>query len=65
MEWVGYITKYVTRWFPGGFSPWDAETDSAFRTSMIKVAALAVAAVEQYDRREAENESSLPAAPTE
>jgi len=51
MEWVGYITRYATRWFPGGFAPWGGLTDAAFRTSMIKVAALAVAAVEQYDRK--------------
>lgn len=51
MEWVGYITKYATRWFPGGFAPWGTTTQEAFRESMIKVAALAVAAVEQFDRK--------------
>lgn len=51
MEWVGYIVKYVTTWFPGGFAPWDGGTKAAFRKSMVKVAALAVAAVEQYDRQ--------------
>ena len=50
MEWVGYITKYATRWFPGGFAPWNEIAKASFRESMIKVAALAVAAVEQYDR---------------
>lgn len=50
-EWVAYITSYATRWFPGGFPPFSGTTQSAFRTSMIKVAALAVAAVEQYDRK--------------
>ena len=51
MEWVGYVAKYSTSWFPGGFAPWSNETGLAFRKSMVKVAALAVAAVEQFDRK--------------
>lgn len=51
MEWVTYIAHFSTRWFGGGFPPFSAETDSAFRRAMIKVAALAVAAIEQYDRK--------------
>ena len=47
MEWTGYITKYSSKWFGGGFPPYNR---SAFRTSMIKTAALAVAAIEQCDR---------------
>ena len=50
MEWVGYIAKHSTFWFPGGFPPWSPETIKAFRKSMVNVAALAVAAIEQADR---------------
>lgn len=50
-DWVAYISKYSTRWFPGGFPPYDASVTEAFKQSMIKVAALAVAAIEQVDRQ--------------
>ena len=50
MEWVAYITHYATKWFPGGFPPYDLGVEADFRTKMVKVAALAVAAIEQHDR---------------
>ncbi len=47
MEWLGYISKYSSNWLSWGFPP---HNKSAFRTSMIRTAALAVAAIEQCDR---------------
>jgi hypothetical protein len=53
-DWVTYIGAYSTKWFPGGFSPYSPETVDEFRTSMMKTAAIAVAAVESIDRQRAE-----------
>jgi hypothetical protein len=53
-DFVSYISKYSTHWFPGGFTPYTPETVDEFRTSMIKTAALAVAAVESIDRQREE-----------
>jgi hypothetical protein len=50
-EWIAYITHHATRWFPGGFPPYSESTLKTFRKQMITVAALAVAAVEQFDRQ--------------
>jgi hypothetical protein len=50
-DYVSYISAYSTRWFPGGYLPYSPETVDAFRKSMIKTAALAVAAVESLDRQ--------------
>ena len=50
-EWLTYICNYATKWFPGGFPPYSKETQVSYRDGLIKVAALAVAAVEQYDRK--------------
>ena len=44
-NWVAYITKYATGWAWKGIVPL-----SEFRRSMLKVAALAVAAIESVDR---------------
>ena len=49
-DWVTYITRYSTKWFPGGFPPYSNLVLVRFRESMVKVAALAVAAIEQTDR---------------
>jgi hypothetical protein len=51
-DWVGYISHYSTKWFDGSFSPYNSATVNAFRQSMIKVAALAVAAIESLDRQQ-------------
>lgn len=48
-DWVSYISRYSTTWFPGDFPPYSEETKAAFRKSMIKVAALAVAAIEALE----------------
>lgn len=53
-DFVAYINHYSTRWFPGGFVPYTPETVDKFRESMIKVAAIAVAAVESIDRQREE-----------
>ena len=50
-DFVSYMSAYSTKWFPGGFLPYKPETVDAFRTSMIKSAALAVAAIESIDRQ--------------
>lgn len=50
-DFVAYISHYATRWFPGGFAPYDAETVADFRRRMIQVASIAVAAVESVDRQ--------------
>jgi hypothetical protein len=50
-DWAAFIGHHATRWFGGGFAPYDAATVRAFRAQMIKVATLAVAAVESLDRQ--------------
>lgn len=50
MDFVGYIAHHSTRWFDGGFRPYTVETLEDFRTQMVKVAALAVAAIEATDK---------------
>jgi hypothetical protein len=49
MDFVGYIAHHSSRWFSGGFRPYPKEVLVAFRTQMIKVATLAVAAIEHVD----------------
>lgn len=50
-DWASYIAHHSTRWFNGGFAPYDATTVAAFRKQMVKTAALAVAAIESLDRQ--------------
>lgn len=53
--WVAYIARYATSWMVGSFPPIKrAETDS-FRKFMLKVATIAVAAIESIDRQRATN----------
>jgi hypothetical protein len=56
-DFVSFISYHSTRWFGGGFAPYSAETTAAFRKQMIKVAALAFAAVESLDRQTEEHGS--------
>jgi hypothetical protein len=49
MDFVGYIAHHSSRWFGGGFRPYSRETLQAFRKQMVKVAALALAAIEHAD----------------
>lgn len=53
-DFVSYIGAYMSKWFPGGFVPYTTETVDEFRKSMIKVASIAVAAVESIDRQREE-----------
>lgn len=48
-NWIAYINKYAI----GGFD----DKDRPFRERMVKVAALAVAAIESHDRKNAPAES--------
>lgn len=50
-DWAAYIAHHATRWFNGGFSPYDKQTVGQFRKQMVKVATLAVAAIESLDRQ--------------
>lgn len=50
-DFIAYMNAYSTRWFPGGFTPYNPETVDAFRKSMVKTAAIAVAAIESVDRQ--------------
>jgi len=50
-DWVTYICNYASKWFPGGFPPYNENVVEDFRAKMIKTAALAVAAVESIDRQ--------------
>jgi len=45
LEWAGFICNYATRSICGATAHL-----ADFRTSMVKVAALAIAAIEAYDR---------------
>lgn len=49
MDFVGYIAMHSSRWFGGGFRPYPREVLQVFRKQMIKVATLAVAAIEHVD----------------
>lgn len=53
-DWVAYISNYSTNFQDGTFAPYSTETVEKFRTSMTKVATLAVAAILSVDRQRAE-----------
>lgn len=57
--WTAYITQYAGKWLSGAFLPFSKEGTDLFRTSMIKVAAIAIAAVESLDRQRNENGSTF------
>lgn len=56
---TAFIAHHSSRWFPGGFPPHGALTLAAFRSQMVKVAALAYAAARWADRRMAEIDSTV------
>ena len=58
-DFISYIVKYSTSWYDGTFFPFKTSTVDAFRRSMIKVAAIAVAAVEALDKQRAEDGSAF------
>lgn len=51
--WAAYIGQYATKWMAGTFLPLKGSVVDHFRECMIKVASLAVAAVESIDRQRA------------
>ena len=53
--WAAYISQYATRWMSGTFLPLSTNTTDAFRAAMVKVATLAIAAIESVDRQRAFN----------
>jgi hypothetical protein len=54
-HYVSYIASYATKWMAGTWAPFRVTQVDAFRTAMIKVAALAISAVESLDRQRAED----------
>lgn len=54
-HWVSYIARYATNWMAGTWAPFPRSTTDAFRIAMIKVATIAVAAVESLDRQRSRN----------
>lgn len=58
-DFIAYMNAYSTRWFPGGFTPYTPEVVDAYRKSMLKTAALAVAAIESLDRQRQEKGSAF------
>lgn len=53
--WAAYISGYATKWMVGSFLPLKTSVTDEFRKCMVKVAALAVAAIQSVDRQRAEN----------
>jgi hypothetical protein len=51
--WAAYISQYATKWMAGTFLPLKPDVTDAFRAGMIKVATLAIAAIESVDRQRA------------
>lgn len=49
--WVAYITGYATKWMAGTFLPLSTSSVDTFRVCMVKVATLAIAAIESVDRQ--------------
>jgi hypothetical protein len=52
--WASYIAQYATRWMRGAFVI-NRDDTVKFRESMIKTAAIAIAAVESLDRQQEES----------
>jgi len=58
-DWVAWIAHHSSRWFGGGYKPYNTDTVASFRKQMIKTAALAVAAVESIDRQRNQNSKTF------
>lgn len=50
-DWSLYISNYASKWMDGTFRPYQRKTLEGFRTSMVKTATLAIAAIESIDRQ--------------
>lgn len=57
--WASYIAQYATRWMAGTFLPLKRDVTNTFRSSMVKVATLAIAAIESVDRQRENNEKTF------
>ena len=57
--WAAYIGQYATKWMRGTFLPLKTDVTDAFRECMVKVASLAVAAIESIDRQRMSNEKTF------
>ena len=57
--WAAYIGQYATRWMVGSFPPLKRDVTNEFRTCMVKVATLAIAAVESLDRQREKNKTAF------
>ena len=57
--WAAYIGQYATKWMRGTFLPLQSSVTNDFRSCMIKVATLAIAAVESIDRQRKQNEKTF------
>ena len=50
---TSYIIQYAGKWMAGTWAPLKTDVVTNFRTMMVKVAAIAVAAIESVDRQRA------------
>ena len=51
-HWATYISQYATKWMYGnGLPTFNKDGTDAFRTCMVKVATLAISAIESIDRQ--------------
>lgn len=57
--WVAYIVQYAGSWMSGSFLPLSKDSVDSFRKAMIKVATLAIAAIESVDRQRAANSKTF------
>ncbi len=57
--WAAYIGQHATRWMRGTFLPLSPDVTDGFRAAMVKVATLAIAAIESVDRQRAENNKTF------
>ena len=57
--WAAYISQYATKWMAGTFLPLKPDVTDTFRKAMVKVATLAIAAIESVDRQRANNERTF------
>ena len=53
--WVSYVAQQSTRWMCGSFLPLKVSATDAFRTAMVKTAAVAISAIRSIDRQRAAN----------
>lgn len=57
--WAAYIGQYATKWMRGTFLPLKPDVTDEFRNCMLKVATLAIAAIESIDRQRATEKATF------